>query len=217
VIVLIDNYDSFVHNLARYFRRLGQETVVLRNDETDAAAIRKLTPAAMVLSPGPCSPAEAGNAPAIVSALQHELPVLGVCLGHQILAATGGARIVRTAPVHGQAGQITHNGQGLFQNLPSPMQAGRYHSLIVEEESLPSAWRVTARCDGMVMGIEHGVLPLYGVQFHPESVLTPQGYPLLANFLQLAGLDPPATGVPSLELAPPPAPRPVEPGRPATF
>ncbi len=217
MILLIDNYDSFVHNLARYLKRLGQDTVVLRNDAIDTAAVRKLAPAAIVLSPGPCSPTEAGNSLEIVQQLEGQIPTLGVCLGHQILAAATGGNIVRAPrPVHGQASDIVHEGDGVFRDIASPMQAGRYHSLIVDEQTLPDCWHVTARCDNIIMAMQHRTLPLHGVQFHPESVLTPQGYTLLANFLQLAGI-PHTTPVPTLELTPPAPPREMEPGRPVTF
>jgi len=217
VILLIDNYDSFVHNLARYLQRLGHETVVMRNDAIDAAEVKKLAPAAIVLSPGPCSPAQSGNSLSIARQLQAEVPMLGVCLGHQILAAVSGARIVRApAPVHGQSSLIVHNGAGVFQSIASPMQVGRYHSLIVDAETLPSCWQVTAHCGDVIMAMQHQTLPLYGVQFHPESILTPQGYDLLANFLRMAGLEVPAC-VPALELKQPAAPRKIKPGRPATF
>jgi anthranilate synthase/aminodeoxychorismate synthase-like glutamine amidotransferase len=190
MILLIDNYDSFAHNLARYFERLGQATTVLRNDEVDAARVREMRPSAVVLSPGPCTPREAGASLDIVSALHRELPILGVCLGHQVIAEALGGRVVRApAPVHGRTSAIRHDGCGLFTGLPSPLTVARYHSLVVEPASLPQDLRATAAShDGVLMAIEHTRYPVYGVQFHPESILTQSGYELLANFLRLAGL-----------------------------
>lgn len=196
MILLIDNYDSFVFNLARYFERLGRPTCVMRNDAIDAAAVQSLRPEAIVLSPGPCAPAQAGCSLEIVKQLHAELPILGVCLGHQTIAEALGGRVVRAAePVHGRTSSVFHDGQGLFAGLPSPLTACRYHSLVVEEASLPADLEATARtADGVVMGLRHKRLPLVGLQFHPESILTDFGFELLANFLRLAGLPvPPAT------------------------
>jgi anthranilate synthase component II len=199
MLLLIDNYDSFVFNLARYFARLGGETVVVRHDAIDAAAVRRMGPAAVVLSPGPCTPQEAGCSLEIVRQLHGELPILGVCLGHQVIGAALGARVVRAAePVHGRTSDIAHNGVGIFAGLPNPLRACRYHSLVVEESSLPAELEVTARTtDGVVMALAHRRLPTLGVQFHPESILTEAGYPLLANFLRIAGLPLPEQ-IPSL-------------------
>jgi anthranilate synthase/aminodeoxychorismate synthase-like glutamine amidotransferase len=190
MLLLIDNYDSFVHNLARYFERLGEETVVVRNDAIDAQSVRRLRPAALVLSPGPCTPDQAGSSLELVRALHNELPMLGVCLGHQVIAQSLGARITSAPrPVHGQASAVEHAGVGLFAGLASPLAAGRYHSLIVDAKSLPAELRPTAWADDRrLMAFEHTELPLFGVQFHPESILTDHGYELLANFLRLAGL-----------------------------
>jgi len=190
MILLIDNYDSFVHNLARYFERLGQETLVVRNDAIDPAAARRLSPQVIVLSPGPGEPASAGCSVGVAGELAGEIPILGVCLGHQAIAAAVGGRIVRgRAPMHGRASRIEHEGGRLFAGLPSPLTVGRYHSLIVQEASLSQNLRVTARSsEGEIMAFEHVAWPLYGVQFHPESILTEHGYALLANFLELAGL-----------------------------
>jgi anthranilate synthase/aminodeoxychorismate synthase-like glutamine amidotransferase len=190
MLLLIDNYDSFVHNLARYFERLGVETQVLRNDAIDAAGVRSLRPAAIVLSPGPCTPREAGESLAIVRELWAEVPMLGVCLGHQVIAAALGGEIVRASvPVHGRASAVTHDGSRLFAGLPSPLTVGRYHSLAVEPASLTDELQATAWTeDGELMALEHRRRPMFGVQFHPESILTEHGYELLANFLSLAGV-----------------------------
>jgi anthranilate synthase/aminodeoxychorismate synthase-like glutamine amidotransferase len=190
MLLLIDNYDSFVHNLARYFERLGQPTRVARNDAIDVKDVRTMRPAAVVLSPGPCTPREAGASLEIVRALHTEVPMLGVCLGHQVIAEALGGRIVRApAPVHGQTSQIRHSGTGLFAGVPSPQTVGRYHSLVVEPNTLPIELRPTAWTeDGVLMSFEHTELPIFGVQFHPESILTENGYDLLANFLRLAGM-----------------------------
>ena len=190
MILLIDNYDSFVYNLARYFERLGQATLVVRNDAIDARRVRTLAPDALVLSPGPCAPQQAGASLDLVRELHQELPILGVCLGHQTIAAALGGRVVRAKePVHGRSSEVFHKQAGIFAGLPSPLRACRYHSLVVEESSLPGELEVTARTDeGVVMALSHRELPVVGVQFHPESILTDHGYELLAGFLRLAGL-----------------------------
>jgi anthranilate synthase/aminodeoxychorismate synthase-like glutamine amidotransferase len=177
MILLIDNYDSFAHNLARYFQRLGQVVRVVRNDAIDAAEVRDLRPAAIVLSPGPCTPREAGASLDIVRKLHRETPMLGVCLGHQVIAEALGGRIERApAPCHGRTSSITHNATGLFHEIPSPAKVARYHSLVVEPASLPSELRATAWTeDGVLMAFEHRHRPVYGVQFHPESILTEHG------------------------------------------
>ncbi len=191
MLLLIDNYDSFVHNLARYFERLGQQTIVVRNDTIDVAKARALEPAAIVLSPGPCTPREAGASLELVRELHSDLPMLGVCLGHQVIAEALGGRIVRApVPVHGQASEIRHDGSRLFHGLPPTIRVGRYHSLVAEAASLGEALMPTAwTADGVVMAFEHRQLPVYGIQFHPESILTEYGYELLANFLRLAGIE----------------------------
>jgi anthranilate synthase/aminodeoxychorismate synthase-like glutamine amidotransferase len=193
MLLLIDNYDSFVHNLARYFQRLGQETVVRRNDEVNAAAVMQSGARAVVLSPGPCTPNEAGCSLDIVRELHTGLPILGVCLGHQTIAAALGGRVVRAAePVHGRSSSVRHNANGLFKGLPNPLRACRYHSLVVEESSLPPFLEPTAWTDdGTLMALAHRDYPVFGVQFHPESILTDCGYPMLANFLRFAGLSVP--------------------------
>lgn len=221
MILLIDNYDSFVHNLARYFQRLGQPTHVVRNDAVDADAVARLRPAAIVLSPGPCTPADAGCSVAVVHQLGDQIPMLGVCLGHQAMAAAHGGRIVRAAePLHGRTSAVVHDGHGLFAGVPSPLTVCRYHSLVVKEATLPPQLRVTARADdGAVMALQHASRPLYGVQFHPEAALTDHGYALLANFLRLAGL-PVTVDVPALAAAEnrsPAEPAYAAPAEPLTF
>ena len=192
MIVLIDNYDSFVHNLARYFRRLGQETLVVRNDAVDAAGVRRLRPRAVVLSPGPCTPNETGCSLDVVRRLGDDVPILGVCLGHQAIAAAMGGTIVRSAePMHGRTSEVLHDGRGVFDGVANPITACRYHSLEVDEAGLPDCLEVSAwTASGVIMAIRHRRRPLVGLQFHPESILTEEGYRILAGFLQLAGLSP---------------------------
>jgi anthranilate synthase/aminodeoxychorismate synthase-like glutamine amidotransferase len=190
MILLVDNYDSFVYNLARYLAELGCATQVIRNDAMTVAEVGRLAPEAIVISPGPCTPNEAGISVELIRQLGPRIPILGVCLGHQALGAALGARIVRAPePVHGRTSLVQHQGERLFAGLPNPLRATRYHSLIVDEETLPAELRVVARTpDGIPMALEHATWPAFGVQFHPESILTDSGHRLLANFLSLAGV-----------------------------
>jgi anthranilate synthase/aminodeoxychorismate synthase-like glutamine amidotransferase len=190
MILVLDNYDSFVHNLARYLQRLGQQTLVIRNDAIDVTGVQAIKPAAIVLSPGPCTPREAGCSLEVVRKLAGEVPMLGVCLGHQAIGEALGGRIVRAPqPMHGRTSLVHHNESGLFAGLPNPLSVCRYHSLVVEESSLPAALEVTARtAEGVVMALAHRQWPLWGVQFHPEAILTEGGFAILANFLRLANI-----------------------------
>jgi anthranilate synthase component II len=190
VILVIDNYDSFVYNLSRYFERLGHDVRVVRNTAVDAAAVESLRPAAMVLSPGPCTPELAGNTIELVRRFCHRLPILGICLGHQTIAAALGGRIIRARePIHGRTSPIEHDGRGLFAGLPNPLRGCRYHSLVVDRSTLPECLQITARTpDGTIMALEHRDRPVVGLQFHPESILTECGYRLLAAFLHRANL-----------------------------
>ena len=190
MIVVVDNRDSFVFNLARHFQLLGVETAVVPSHDSSAEAILAARPAALVISPGPCTPAEAGCSIDLVRQAIGRVPLLGVCLGHQVLAAAGGGRIVRAPrPTHGRASEVHHDGVNLFAGIPRPMIAGRYHSLVVEAESLPAGLGVVARdAEGTVMAIADETRCAFGVQFHPESILTRHGFRLLANFLTAAGI-----------------------------
>jgi len=189
-VLVIDNYDSFVYNLVQELGELGADPVVFRNDAIDVAGIRREAPDALLISPGPGRPEQAGVSLAVVRELGPELPLLGVCLGHQCIGQAFGGRIV-AAPrlMHGKTSEIHHGGQGLYAGLPDPFVATRYHSLVVDPGSVPAELEVTASAeDGVVMGLRHRSLPVEGVQFHPESILTPSGPGLLANFLaQVAG------------------------------
>jgi anthranilate synthase component 2 len=220
MILLIDNYDSFVFNLARYFERLGQLTRVVRNDAIDMAEIASLAPAAVVLSPGPCTPNEAGVSLAIVRQLANRLPILGICLGHQTIGAAFGGRVVRASePVHGRTSNVWHAGQSVFAGLSKPLVACRYHSLIVERAGLADCLEITAwTADGTIMALAHRELPIVGLQFHPESILTDSGYDLLAGFLRVAGIAVPAS-VPRIESErdAPSSPGPSLPSVPVTF
>src|SRR4249919_1725540 len=190
MLLMIDNYDSFTYNLVQYFGELGQEVRVVRNDALTVKAIAALKPEHIVISPGPCTPNEAGVSLEVLATLSGQVPILGVCLGHQSLGQAFGGKVVRAKTImHGKTSMIHHNGRGVFAGLPSPFEATRYHSLVVEKESLPDCLEVTAwtldEQGGFdeIMGLRHRTLPVEGVQFHPESILTEHGHDLLRNFL----------------------------------
>jgi len=187
VILLLDNYDSFTYNLAQYLGELGCEVEVHRNDRISVEQIARRKPERIVISPGPCTPQEAGISVEMIQKLAGEIPILGVCLGHQAIGAAFGGKIIRAPKLfHGKTSQIRHDGSGVFRGLPNPFTATRYHSLIVERKSLPADLQVTAETDDdIIMGMQHKHYPLMGVQFHPESVLTDSGKQLLKNFLSL--------------------------------
>jgi len=191
VVFVLDNYDSFTYNLVQYLGELGEEVVVRRNDQVSIGEIEAMHPARIVLSPGPCTPQEAGISIELIRHFAGKLPILGVCLGHQAIGAAFGGNIVRARNLmHGKTSQVEHDGRTIFQGVPSPITCTRYHSLIVEEASLPPVLQITARateCDGstVIMGVRHRQAAIEGVQFHPESVLTQSGKQIVANFLQL--------------------------------
>ena len=192
MLLMIDNYDSFTYNLVQYFGELGAEVEVFRNDEITLEGISARKPDRLVISPGPCSPAEAGISVAAIRHFMGKLPILGVCLGHQSIGAALGGRIVRAArQMHGKTSVVRHDGRGVYKGLPEAFTVIRYHSLVIERESLPAELEVTAQSDdGEIMGVRHrglagGAAPLEGVQFHPESVLSEHGHALLANFLRM--------------------------------
>ena len=187
MLLMIDNYDSFTYNLVQYLRELGEEVVVYRNDKITLAEIEALAPARLVVSPGPCTPNEAGISVAAIRNFAGRLPILGVCLGHQAIGQAYGGRIVRAERLmHGKTSPVFHDGRELFAGLPDPFDATRYHSLLVERASLPECLEVTAWTEeGEIMGMRHRQLPIWGVQFHPESILTVTGMDLLRNFLQM--------------------------------
>jgi anthranilate synthase component 2 len=184
-VLVIDNYDSFTYNLVQYLGELGAEVLVCRNDEVSPEEIPGLHPDRIVISPGPCTPNEAGISLEVVERASEEIPVLGVCLGHQAIGQAYGARVVRAEePVHGKTARIFHDGEGVYRGLPQGFEATRYHSLVIEPDSMPGCLVVTSRTeDGVVMGVRHKEFPVEGVQFHPESVLTEGGRELLKNFL----------------------------------
>ena len=192
MILVIDNYDSFVHNLARYLRELGWATRVVRNDEVSLDQIAELNPSHLVLSPGPCTPDQAGLSVEVVRRFGPTVPILGVCLGHQCIGQAYGGRVVRARrPMHGKVSRIRHDGRGLFDGLPNPLRATRYHSLVVSRSDLPAALVATAESDeGEIMALRHRSHPVFGVQFHPEAILTEEGYALLGNFLGPGGQAP---------------------------
>ena len=188
MILLIDNYDSFTFNLVHVLGDLGVRSDVVRNDEIGVAEALARKPEAIVLSPGPCTPNEAGICLELIAAAAGRVPVLGVCLGHQAIGQVFGGQVVRAAkPMHGKVSPVTHGNTDLFEGLPSPFQAARYHSLVVAPESLPGALEATAWSDdGAIMGLRHRTMPVFGVQFHPESIASEHGHQLMANFLALA-------------------------------
>jgi anthranilate synthase component II len=188
MIVLIDNYDSFTFNLFHYLGELGAEVVVHRNDKLASADVLAADPDAIVLSPGPCTPNDAGICLDLIQRASDTIPMLGVCLGHQAIGQAFGGNVVRApTPVHGKLSEIRHRGSGVFRGINAPFQATRYHSLVVERESLPGELRLTAETDDeLVMGISHSRLPVHGIQFHPESIASDYGHVILKNFLELA-------------------------------
>jgi anthranilate synthase/aminodeoxychorismate synthase-like glutamine amidotransferase len=188
VVLVIDNYDSFTYNLVQYLGELGAKVIVRRNDEASLQELQALTHARVVISPGPGRPEQAGVSLEVIKAFGARMPVLGVCLGHQAIGLAFGGEVVRAPlPIHGKTSTVDHNGAGVFAGLSAPFQAGRYHSLVVDEKSLPNDLEITARTkeDGLIMGLRHRSLPIHGVQFHPESVLTNEGRRILRNFLEM--------------------------------
>jgi len=191
MILMIDNYDSFTFNLVQYLRQLGEDVVVYRNDEISLEEIEKMKPAAIFLSPGPCSPTEAGITVDVIRTFYRRIPLMGVCLGHQSIGYAFGAEVVRADQLmHGKTSQISHDGKTIFKGVPNPFTAGRYHSLIIKRESLPDCLEVSAETEeGEIMGIRHRDFPVEGIQFHPESILTPNGKRILRNFLKMIPIE----------------------------
>lgn len=197
MILMIDNYDSFTYNIVQYLYDLGEDVLVKRNDEITIEEIESMDDIdAIVISPGPCSPNEAGISVDVIKTFKGRYPILGVCLGHQSIGQAFGAKIVKAkCLMHGKTSNIYHDGKGIFQGIPSPFRAVRYHSLVIDESTLPVDIQITARSDdGEIMGIEHKKYPIWGVQFHPESILTEHGKKLLENFLKLARENKPVSG-----------------------
>jgi len=186
MLLLIDNYDSFVYNLARYVSELGWDREVVRNDAITLKEIEILAPTHIIISPGPCTPNEAGISNAVIREFGPRIPILGVCLGHQCIGQVYGGKVVRAGrPMHGKTSQITHDGLGVFQGLPYPLRVTRYHSLVVDRQIFPTDLAITANSpDGEIMALRHRAYPVVGVQFHPEAVLTESGHKLLSNFLE---------------------------------
>lgn len=187
MLLMLDNYDSFTYNLVQYFGELGEDVKVVRNDQVTVADIAKMEPARICVSPGPCAPAQAGISVELIRHFAGKIPILGVCLGHQAIGVAYGGNIVRAKQImHGKVSAITHTGTDVFTGLPSPFDVTRYHSLAVERATLPDCLEITAQTDdGEIMGLRHKTLSVYGVQFHPESVLSEHGHALLRNFLTL--------------------------------
>jgi anthranilate synthase component 2 len=185
MLLMIDNYDSFTYNLVQYFGELGEEVMVFRNDEITPDEVAQLKPACIVISPGPCTPSKAGISVPLIERYNSQIPVLGVCLGHQSIGQAFGGKIVHAKHLmHGKTSLIFHNNAGVFRSLPNPFIATRYHSLVIERKSLPDCLEITAWTeDGEIMGVRHKTLPIEGVQFHPESILSEHGHKLLENFL----------------------------------
>ncbi len=190
MILVVDNYDSFTYNLVHYLNELGAQTRVVRNDALSAADAIALKPEAVLLSPGPCTPNDAGICLDLIKSAPDDLPILGVCLGHQAIGQAFGGEVIRAKTLmHGKTSQIHHDNTGIFEGLPNPFTATRYHSLAVKRDSLPNSLKVTAWTDdGEIMGLAHAARPIHGVQFHPESILTEGGHKLLGNFLDMAGV-----------------------------
>ena len=186
MLLMIDNYDSFTYNLVQYFGELGQEVKVFRNDEITLAEIEALNPQYMVLSPGPCTPNEAGISVPAIHHFAGKLPIMGVCLGHQSIGQAFGGKIIHAKQLmHGKVSPVSHHNVGMFRDLPNPVTCTRYHSLVIERETLPDCLEITAWTeDGEIMGVRHKTLPIEGVQFHPESILTEHGHQMLQNFLK---------------------------------
>lgn len=193
MIFVLDNYDSFTYNLVQYLGELGEEVVVRRNDQVTVREIEAMRPRHILISPGPCTPDDAGISVELIKQIAEKIPILGVCLGHQAIGAAFGGQIVRAPKLmHGKTSEVVHDNKTIFQGMPMPLTATRYHSLIVEEESLPteleiSAWTSDGNSFRIIMGLRHKKLPIEGVQFHPESVLTSEGRKLIRNFLELSG------------------------------
>jgi anthranilate synthase/aminodeoxychorismate synthase-like glutamine amidotransferase len=188
MVFVLDNYDSFTYNLVQMIGGFSRDVVVMRNDAVSADVVRSMNPSAVVISPGPCTPAQAGISMQLVRTMKDTCPILGVCLGHQSIAAAFGGKVVRAgAPVHGKVSAVRHDGRTIFRDVPDGFAATRYHSLVVEEAGLPGCLEVSARTDdGVIMGVRHRSRPVEGIQFHPESVLTAEGKRILMNFLNLA-------------------------------
>ncbi len=199
MLILIDNYDSFTYNLVHFLGQLGAESVVIRNDKVTAEEVIAQKPRAIVLSPGPCTPNEAGVCLDLIAKAGATIPLMGVCLGHQSIGQAYGGKVIRApVPMHGKLSTIRHTGKGIFKGLPQDFEITRYHSLIVERATLPDCLEITAEtADGLIMGLQHNSHPVHGVQFHPESIASEYGHALLANFLELAGISPKRGAIPA--------------------